>query len=330
MKVQRINLYVDKQNKAAKKDTSITNQTSNYLLPARQNHANSTTFTALPLLKQVRAAENAMFRPFKGPNNINKLSEFLQKRVNEVRIVTKDGISLDCWDIPPIGDMPYFLYCHGLKKNLTMSKELLEGLSKEGFGILGVEYRGYAGNAGVSSRENHILDTKAALKYLTNKKNIPHQHIMIIGESLGGAIAVDLAARNKHMMGLIDISSMSDGQALVKHNFTQVGGKNKVVNINLSPKVKRFYAKMPKWVIPLKSRYNSLKGIPKIKYPILFVHSKHDKDIPCKMSVEMANLARKTNPHVELKILDEGDHVTVKEKLQPIIDFTKQLWDNRG
>lgn len=329
MKIQNIHLYVTQPCNTQLKDFGNYAQEKNYLPDVTSNYTDSISFTGikgkLPLLKHAREAEKKMFRPFKGPNNIKRLSAELQKKVKEIHIVTKDGIKLKCWDIAPKENMPYILYCHGLKKNLSMSSELLEGLSKEGFGVLGIEYRGYAGNAGVSSQKNHYKDTRAALEYLTKNKKIQRDNIIILGESLGGAISVDLAARCKNMMGLVVVSSLTKAKELAKHNFTQMADNNKVVNIALSPRVKKVFNKIPSALIPIENKYDSLNSITKVDYPILFVHSKPDTEIPYKMSVRMAQAARKNNPHVELEILKDGDHFTVNEKLHPIIEFARKL-----
>lgn len=294
------------------------NNSTNYL---SQKKDNQVAFTAkIPLISTIRKAERDFFAPYTKANDLaNVKFETIKEKAKEVIIKTIDNISLKCWDIKPKGKKPYIIYCHGLKTNLTRSAESMEILAKDGFGVFGVEYTGYAGHCGQSKRANHKKDLNAAYEYL-KKKGIPDNKIGIMGESMGGGIAVDFAKEHKGLFAASIVSSLSSTQELLKVLLDRKSHK-----IKLSPSVKKILKFIPESLIPVENNYNNAKNVGKIDCPIQFVHSRYDHLIPARMSKKQAASARKTNPHVRLDIVKEGGHFTIKEKQESILSFLNEL-----
>lgn len=68
------------------------------------------------------------------------------------------------------------------------------------------DYRGYGNSEGKPSEEGTYLDVKAAYKWLTEKKGISPDDIIVFGRSLGGSIAAHLASEVK--VGALIIESI--------------------------------------------------------------------------------------------------------------------------
>jgi len=68
--------------------------------------------------------------------------------------------------------------------------------------VLIFDYRGYGMSEGSLSEEGLYLDAEAVYDYLVNEKQVPPEKIIGYGESLGGAVMVDLAVR-REMGGII-------------------------------------------------------------------------------------------------------------------------------
>jgi len=76
--------------------------------------------------------------------------------------------------------------------------------------VLMVSYRGYGLSEGTPSEKGFRIDSQTALDYLTSHPILgtsdkgPGSKIIIYGQSIGGAVAIDLAARNPNVVdGLI-------------------------------------------------------------------------------------------------------------------------------
>ncbi|MDP3967348.1 MAG: alpha/beta fold hydrolase [Nocardioides sp.] len=73
---------------------------------------------------------------------------------------------------------------------------LVRGLAEQGLGVLAVDYRGYGGNPGSPSEAGTRRDARAAYAFLTRDEGIAPARLLYFGESLGGAVAADLAAEH--------------------------------------------------------------------------------------------------------------------------------------
>ncbi len=70
--------------------------------------------------------------------------------------------------------------------------EAVRNLINAGFGVCALEYRGYGGNPGKPSEQGLLLDAMTAMRYL-DSKGIPSNNIILYGDSLGAAVAIQLA-----------------------------------------------------------------------------------------------------------------------------------------
>ena len=88
---------------------------------------------------------------------------------------------------------PVLLYLHGARFNVTGSAPRIRRLQEMGFSVLAVDYRGFGkSTAGLPSESTAYEDAHAAWKWLA--ANYPQRQRFIFGHSLGGAIAIHLAA----------------------------------------------------------------------------------------------------------------------------------------
>ena len=55
-----------------------------------------------------------------------------------------------------------------------------------------VEYRGYGISEGSASESGFYLDAEASIKYLHTRSDIDSNKIIVLGQSIGGAVAIDL------------------------------------------------------------------------------------------------------------------------------------------
>jgi len=108
-----------------------------------------------------------------------------------------DGTRLHGWYVPNDGARAAVLFCHGNGGNVTHRADALEMLrQRSGASVLIFDYRGYGRSEGRPSEVGVLADARAARAWLAARERIAETDIVLMGESLGGAVAVDLAARD--------------------------------------------------------------------------------------------------------------------------------------
>jgi uncharacterized protein len=105
-----------------------------------------------------------------------------------------DGTKLHGWFMPHDLPRAVALFAHGNAGNLSHRADLFQALHQLGIAVLAFDYRGYGRSEGSPNEAGVIADGRAARKWLANRAGVPEQGIILMGESLGGAVAVMLAS----------------------------------------------------------------------------------------------------------------------------------------
>ncbi|MFC3609729.1 alpha/beta hydrolase [Stutzerimonas tarimensis] len=173
------------------------------------------------------------------------------------------------WWAHPEGDAPTLLYLHGVRWNLTGHLFRIEQLRDFGFSVLAIDYRGFGrSRGGIPSETSVYADARVAWEYLKTLQPDPAKRL-IYGHSLGGAVAVDLAAA---------LARESVGQlpevvgVIVESTFTSLGEAAAVV-IDTSLPVH--------WL--LTQRFDSAAKVNRIGVPLLVVHGTEDNYVPARL-----------------------------------------------
>lgn len=160
----------------------------------------------------------------------------------------------------------------GGNKSYYNSLARIKAMRQLGFSVLVVDYRGFGESKGKQHpNESQIYqDSQTAWNYLINERRILAKDIVIYGESLGGAVAVDLAVKHPQVGGLI-----------VQSSFTSMAETVKQQNwLGLFP-----------IDLLLTQRFNSITKVKKLQVPVLFIHGTADNIVPSYMSHKLYNSA---------------------------------------
>jgi hypothetical protein len=175
--------------------------------------------------------------------------------------VGAEGQKLNAWWLKSGNPKaPSILYLHGARWNLTGSVSRLERWRKLGFNVLAIDYRGFGKSADAApSEESANEDADAAWAYLA--EIAPQQPRYIVGHSLGGVIAVELARRRPDASGLVLEATFTSVRDMVAHSpwsFLPVG-------------------------LVLTQEFDALAKIADVRLPVLVVHGTRDAVVPFEM-----------------------------------------------
>ena len=237
------------------------------------------------------------------PSIDNYLKDNLAKEPSEiekVKITTTDKIDLIGWfynkDIEKFKTIIFF---HGNAGSLENRTYKLNHFKNLDVNFLIIAWRGFSGNKGKPNEKGLYEDARSAVRWL-NSKGIQDKNIILYGESLGTAIAVEIS-QNKKYAGVI-----------LESPFTSM--------VNMG---KKYYPIFPVSLL-LKDKFESYKKISKISAPILIIHGKVDKIVPYEMGKKMYELA---NQPKFFYSQEYGDHMVEYDGklLQALVKFIKSL-----
>jgi alpha-beta hydrolase superfamily lysophospholipase len=173
---------------------------------------------------------------------------------------------------------PAVLYLHGSRWNLTGQTGRIEQLHEFGFSVLAIDYRGFGKSDGdLPSEQTVYEDARAAWDRLAQLQ--PDASLRFIyGHSLGGAVAIDLAA---HLSStLAGESSRPARGVIVESSFTTLAD----IARSLS------YSWLPVQVF-MSQKFDSVRKISELRMPVLIVHGADDRLVPARFSEELYEAA---------------------------------------
>lgn len=116
-----------------------------------------------------------------------------------LQIKASENVSLHAFWIAHPGDkglhIPTIIYFHGNAGNMGHRLQNASGMFHTlQCNLLLVEYRGFGLSTGAPSEKGLYNDARAAIDYLLTRHDLDHSQIILFGRSLGGAVAIDVAA----------------------------------------------------------------------------------------------------------------------------------------
>lgn len=114
-----------------------------------------------------------------------------------VNFRSADGTKLHGWYVEHAEPKVHVLFCHGNAEHVADLGQMLDAFRTDfRASVFAFDYRGYGRSEGKPDEPGVLADGHAAQLWLADKAGIPPDRVVLIGRSLGGAIAVDLAVKN--------------------------------------------------------------------------------------------------------------------------------------
>lgn len=209
------------------------------------------------------AAGRIVFQPTRYPDGWWDTQAILGAQ--DVWLRTRDGVRLHAWWLESPGSRVATLYLHGNGGNLAYRPGHLREILAAGSSVLIVDYRGYGRSAGWPTERGLYRDADAAYDHLMAQGIEPDQ-IVLHGESLGSAVAVDVAARRPC------------GGVILECPF---------------PSIAYMARRLVPYLGPLFVRgFDTRRKIANVKAPLLIIHGDDDRRVPHAAGLQLFEAAR--------------------------------------
>ena len=184
----------------------------------------------------------------------------------EDTLTTEDGERVLVWHVPPREDRPVVVYFQGNGGGLPLRVTRFQGLVADGTGLIALSYRGYGGSSGRSSEQGLIADARAVHKFAVARYD--PARLVLWGESLGGGVAVALAAEKPV------------GKVVLEAPFTSAADVAAAV-----------YPFVPVRLL-MKDQFRSDERVGRVTAPVLIMHGERDNIVPFRLGERLHELVR--------------------------------------
>ena len=187
-------------------------------------------------------------------------------RAEDVHVATADGSRLHGWFLPAAGTARgTVLHLHGNAANISNHLPLVAWLPGRGYNVLMIDYRGFGRSEGKPSLDGIVDDAAAALNYLRTRSDVDATRLIAFGQSIGGATALRLLARDSKGVRLAIIDSAFASYRGIARDATAGGPLAPIAAITVG-------------VLPGPDK-DPITALQSIKVPLIFVHGARDSII---------------------------------------------------
>ena len=252
-----------------------------------------TAYTLLAMLLAGGCANRLCYHP---DHTVYSQPQQARPPAEVVRFASADGTQLTGWFVPAVGPAKGTVaHFHGNAQNLTAHYSFVSWLPAAGYNVFTFDYRGYGESAGSVDRDGVDADGVAALRYLAERPGIDTNRIVVLGQSLGGAIALAaLAERPCRVRAIALDSTFYSYRAVARDAMSHI-----------------FFYSLIRWPLSLvlvgdrRSPCDTLKRLPPM--PIVFIHGTADTVIPYHHSVRLFAEAKEPK---QLWTVKDGVHAS--------------------
>jgi fermentation-respiration switch protein FrsA (DUF1100 family) len=193
------------------------------------------------------------------------------------------GAKLHGWFVPHPTPRASLLFCHGNGEHVARLAPMLARLRQlAAVSVFAWDYRGYGRSAGKPTEQALLADARAAQLWLAEREDIRPEAVVLYGRSLGGAVAVGLAAEHP-VRGMVLERTFADMVETAAYHFPWLPVK-----------------------LLMRNRYPSAQRIAAYNGPLLMSHGTADRIVPFEMGKRLFDAA--TTPNKRFFVVEGGDH----------------------
>ena len=253
------------------------------------------TLAALCLLLALSGCSSLLFYPEPGQPITPTAAGLAYKDVN---LTAADGTQLHGWWLPAKPGVPLkgtVLHLHGNGGNLAYHLGAVAWLPEQGYQVLMLDYRGYGLSQGKPGLPAVYQDIDAAFDWLEQQPTVQRQPLVVLGQSLGGAMGVHYLSQHPQQRARLK-AVVLDG---VPASYREVG------QFALSTSWLTWPLQVPlSWLVPdADSAVYAMLDMKDV--PVLIFHSMDDPIVPLSNGIRLYQAA----PPPKVLQLTRGGHV---------------------
>jgi uncharacterized protein len=190
-------------------------------------------------------------------------------------------------------DAPAVLYLHGSRWNLTGQLFRIRELHEMGFSVFAIDYRGFGKSEGDLPSEKAVYqDARVGWDAMVARVPDPTRRF-IYGHSLGGAIAIDLAAALSKEAAKSGAPTPAAG-LVVESSFTSLADIARALS----------YRWLPVELV-LTQKFDAVDKIADVRMPIVVLHGGSDRYVPLELGRRLYDAAPQPK---RLVVVEDGTH----------------------
>jgi uncharacterized protein len=212
-----------------------------------------------------------------------------------------DGTKLHGWFLPHDNPRAVALFAHGNAGNVSGLAESLRLLhDRHRIAVMAFDYRGYGRSDGAPDEAGVLSDARAARAWLARRAGVAERDIVLMGQSLGGGVVVDLAAKDG-CRGLVLASTFASLPDVAAHHLPWLPTHRLMRN-----------------------RFDSIGKIGEYHGPLLLVHGDRDRVVPYEQGKRLFAAANEPKRFVTNTGGDHNDPLS-EEYRQALEEFLAEL-----
>lgn len=223
----------------------------------------------------------------------------------DVYFDSADGTKLHGWFRAHPSSRGVLLLCHGNGEHVGYLGGEIKALSERfQLDVFAFDYRGYGRSKGSPHEQGILADGEAALATALKESGRPLNKAIVYGRSLGGGVAVHLAASNE-IGGLVLESTFS----------------------SMAETASSHYPVLPVGLL-MRNRYDSIKIIKRYRGPLLQIHGDDDRIVPFRLGKKLFD-ASPSDPKEFVVMKGKGhNNIPRGEVWKAMTELMSQVYEN--
>jgi uncharacterized protein len=228
-------------------------------------------------------------------------------------LTAADGTELNAWWLPAVGaPRGTILFLHGNAENISTHFRSVAWLPAAGYNVLALDYRGYGASAGVPTLAGVQQDIDAALRHLLVQHHA--QGVVVMGQSLGGALAIFYSAHSAYreqIRAVVSDSAFSDYRVVARQGMA------------------KFWLTWPLQWLPwlvIDNDYAPIAAVAEISpIPLLIIHGTRDSVVNSSHAQGLFNRAREPK---QLWLVPDAEHIQALQNPATrarLLDYLQQV-----
>ncbi|HEY6093966.1 MAG TPA: alpha/beta hydrolase [Gallionellaceae bacterium] len=238
----------------------------------------------------------------------------------DVTLTNSDGELLHAWWLPAQGKAQgTVLFLHGNAENISTHIGNVYWLPAQHYNVFLLDYRGYGASQGSPSVEGALDDINSAMEHLRQRADVDPQRIVVLGQSMGGALATYYVAHSpyrENIKALIVESAFASYRQIARE------------------KLASYWLSWPlQWPLSftIDDTYSPLPAVAKVSpIPLLLIHG--DKDVVVPLHHGQALFAAAAQPK-EFWLVPGGGHIEAfRHKLyqERLVQYLQRVLGSAG